>query len=651
MLIDWEDGSTTSEPLAIFATDDPVSCALYAKENDLLETPGWKRFKKIAKRHKKLVRMVNQARLKSIRRAPTYQFGFRVPRNVKEAMTLDKENGTTRWKDAMSLELMQLSDYDTFTDTGRGTPPPRGYKKIRVHYVFGVKHDGRHKARLVADGHLTEQPIESVYSGVVSIRSLRIAIFLAELNGQQTFAADVGNAYLEAKTKEKLYIIADESFAELQGHTLLIYKALYGLKSSGKRYWERFAETMHDMGFVQSEADSEIWMRRVNDLWEYICVYVDDLAIVSKDSQGICDTLVNEYNYKLKGVAPISYHLGCDFGRDPDGTLYFGPRKYVTKMMDAYKQMFGEEPSKKFNSPLEKGDHPEIDDSPELSDEDRTKYMSLIGQCQWLIQLGRFDVATAIMTLSRFREAPREGHLKRIKRVYGYVRSFPNAAIRVRTGMPDYSELEEDYKVYDWANAVYGNVKEDIPDDMPTPLGKSVLTTTYKDANLYHDYITGRSAMGIIHLLNGTPVDWYTKRQDTVETATYGSEFVAARIATDQIIDLRITLRQLGVPVEAKSYLFGDNQSVVTSSTIPHSGLNKRHQALCYHRVREAVASGFLRFMHIPSVLNVADVLSKHCGHQDSWSLIKPLLFWPGNTLECTTPLKTPKGTKPSNSA
>ena len=148
--------------------------------------------------------------------------------------------------------------------------------------------------------------------------------------------------------------------------------------------------------------------------------------------------------------------------------------------------------------------------------------------------------------------------------------------------------------------------------------------------------------MGIIHLLNGTPMDWYTKRQDTVETATYGSEFVAARVATDQIIDLRITLRQLGVPVEERSYLFGDNKSVVTSSTIPHSGLNKRHTALCYHRVREAVSS-FLRFIHVPTGLNIADVLSKHCGYQDSGHLIKPLLFRPGNTLECITPPKTPK--------
>ena len=82
---------------------------------------------------------------------------------------------------------------------------------------------------------------------------------------------------------------------------------------------------------------------------------------------------------------------------------------------------------------------------------------------------------------------------------------------------------------------VYGNVKEQIPHDTPEPLGKEVVTTTYDDANLYHDMLTGRAVTGILHLLNGMPIDWYSKRQDTVETATYGSEFVAARIATGQI--------------------------------------------------------------------------------------------------------------------
>jgi len=131
--------------------------------------------------------------------------------------------------------------------------------------------------------------------------------------------------------------------------------------------------------------------------------------------------------------------------------------------------------------------------------------------------------------------------------------------------------------------------------------------------------------------VNGTPVDWFSKRQSTVETASYGSKFMAARIAVDQIIDLRISLRYLRVPVNESTFMFGDNQSVVKSSTIPTSALNKRHNALSYHRVREAIAAGIIKFFHINGKDNPADVLSKHCGYQDAWPKLQPFLFWKGS--------------------
>ena len=98
-----------------------------------------------------------------------------------------------------------------------------------------------------------------------------------------------------------------------------------------------------------------------------------------------------------------------------------------------------------------------------------------------------------------------------------------------------------------------------------------------RDANLNHCLATGKSLTGCLHFVNKTPVDWYSKKQATVETAMYGSEFVAAKTATEQIMDIRQTLRYLGAPITTKSFLFGDNRSVVTSATLPHSTLTKRH--------------------------------------------------------------------------
>jgi hypothetical protein len=289
--------------------------------------------------------------------------------------------------------------------------------------------------------------------------------------------------------------------------------------------------------------------------------------------------------------------------------------------------MFGEDP-KPYKTPLEKNDHPELDTSDLVGPDLIDKYMSMIGQLQWSVSLGRFDILSHVMSMSRFRLAPRLGHVERVKRIYGYLSKTKHYAIRYRTNKPDYSHMKN--IEYDWTYTVYGNVQEMIPEDIPPPLGKEVTITTYLDANLHHDMITGRSVTAVLHFLNMTPIDWFSKRQPTVETATYGSEFVAAKTATEQIIDLRTTLRYLGVPITKTTYMFGDNQSVITSSTLPESVLNKRHNALSYHRVREAIAAKIISFHWVDSKSNLADILSKHWDYSSVSDIIKYLFNWQG---------------------
>jgi hypothetical protein len=293
---------------------------------------------------------------------------------------------------------------------------------------------------------------------------------------------------------------------------------------------------------------------------------------------------------------------------DEDGTLCFGARTYCNRLVKNYESMFGEKP-REYSAPLEPKDHPELDMSDELPEDGIKKYQSLIGALQWAVSLCRIDIHCAVMTMGRFRAAPRVGHLERVKRICGYLRKFPDAALRFHVRIP--TALHDEPRANDWEYAVYGCVTEELPTDMPVPRGHAVCMTTFVDANLNHDLTTGRAAMGVIHLLNQTPVEWFCKRQNTVETATYGSEFVAARTATEQIMDLRYVLRMFGVPIDGPAWLFGDNESVVTSSTIPHSTLMKRHNALAYHRVREAIAAKVLHFLHMDGKQNPADVLTK----------------------------------------
>jgi hypothetical protein len=209
------------------------------------------------------------------------------------------------------------------------------------------------------------------------------------------------------------------------------------------------------------------------------------------------------------------------------------------------------------------------------------------------------DVTTAVMTLSSFRAAPRMGHLNCAKRLIGYLVKTKNAAVRIRTKMPDFSWAPD--PGHNWDNRVYRGAREMLSNDVPVPLCNPIQLSSFVDANLYHDLMTGRSVTGVLPLINGTQFDWYSKKQSTVETATYGSESVAARTDIEQIIANR--------------------------GTIPQSTLNKRHVALSFHRVRESIAAGIVNFHFVNTKYNPANILSKHWSYSTVSHHLHKLLF------------------------
>ena len=179
MMIEWDTGETTHEPLPLIIQDDPISCAVYAKKHGLLNTSGWKHLKRYDETSKRLLRAAKQFKIRQVRKAITYQFGYQVPRNYEDALRLDMENRNHKWQDAMDVEMAQINEYGVLKDCGKAkwegktiTNAPSAHQKTRIHFIFAVKHCGKFKVRLVADGQLTKELMESVYSGVVSLRGL-----------------------------------------------------------------------------------------------------------------------------------------------------------------------------------------------------------------------------------------------------------------------------------------------------------------------------------------------------------------------------------------------------------------------------------------------------------------------------------------------
>ena len=172
---------------------DPVTLACYAHDNGLLNKPGWKFLCCIAKHQRFLNVIINSIKRCTDPNQVKYKFGVHIPHTFAEAIMLDKDNGNTFWEDAVRHELEQLFSHKTFRDLGTGGLPGKEYKKIKIRFVFDVKADGRRKGRLVVHGDMTPEPDKAVYSSAATLCSLRIVIFLAELNGLELMQGDVGN--------------------------------------------------------------------------------------------------------------------------------------------------------------------------------------------------------------------------------------------------------------------------------------------------------------------------------------------------------------------------------------------------------------------------------------------------------------------------
>jgi hypothetical protein len=151
-------------------------------------------------------------------------------------------------------------------------------------------------------------------------------------------------------------------------------------------------------------------------------------------------------------------------------------------------------------------------------------------------------------------------------------------------------------------------LEEELPPNMPEPLGHPVNMYTFVDANHAGNVVTRRSHTGILLFLQNSPIIWLSRRQNTVETSTFGSEFVALRTARDIIISMRFKLRMFGVPLEGPAQVFCDNQGVVMNASIPESVLTKKHNAINYHAVREVAAADVLDVIKEDTKTNLADL-------------------------------------------
>jgi hypothetical protein len=350
--------------------------------------------------------------------------------------------------------------------------------------------------------------------------------------------------------------------------------------------------------------------------YEYILVYVDDCLVVGTNPKEVLNLLESDYKYRLKDVGPPTRFLGARIGTvtlEGQDTWFISAEAYLEKAIATIEERFGKLdtlfPKSKLATPAPTDFHPELDTTDFLDDEDVTLYQSYIGIIRWAIELGRIDLSHFGATMAKFSVAPRQGHLAALIRGFGYVKKHLKSRIVIDNEPRDWSHISWTSK--DWSRFYPNTPNEVMPPDMPEPRGSPVQINLFCDAAHATDLITRRSTTGFVFFLNGTPIQWFAKRQNTIESSTFGSEFVALKIATEANDALRYKLRMFGVEIDGPTNAFCDNQSVVTNVMNPESTLSKKHNAIAYHKVRECVAMKALRVQHEMGRWNCSDVLTK----------------------------------------
>jgi hypothetical protein len=284
------------------------------------------------------------------------------------------------------------------------------------------------------------------------------------------------------------------------------------------------------MNFAPSHGDPDVWMRMAFNpitkasYWEYLLVYVDDLLAIGSDPRATLYTLETDCNYVLKDFGPPTRYLGASIGTyNLDNTMtcfFMAPYQYLVNaivVVEGNLQKHGIKlHSIRSDVPMTPGYHPEVDTSDPLDADATNLYQSYVGILRWCIELGRIDICLALGKLSSYLACPRIGHMEAVLQVFSYLSKHSHW-------------LHLDWKEF------YPDAVGQLPHGMPIPLGKPIHMNMFCDASHMPDLVTRRSTTGSLMYLCGAPLVWYSKRHKTVESSTFGSEFVALRIATEKV--------------------------------------------------------------------------------------------------------------------
>jgi hypothetical protein len=496
------------------------------------------------------------------------------PRTVTEALSRPDAD---KWQVAIDTELGSCLDYGVWEEVGL----PEGKQALPSFFIFEIKRDGRHKARLVAGGHRQRQglDLDETYASVGSYRTMRMMMAVAAHEDLELRQFDVRTAFLNGWLKDEVYLQVPHGLVRklgTGGKVLRLRRAIYGLKQASRAWNERLEGELARRGFVQSDSDPSLWILHGKDGAVLALFYVDDGLVAARTGEqadALVDLVASIFEIRKLGE-PVDF-LGIEIQRDRESGTITLMQKAKAEVLAAAHGVQGACRA----TPMS----PECFASlraaqPGEPMADRLGYQKVVGSLLHLAQCTRPDIALPVGALAAYASAPSEAHYEAMLDVVRYVGSTAGRGL------------------------TYGGSNK--------PLG------FWCDSNFAACQDTRRSTTGWVVVMYGGAVSWASKKQPTVAVSTMDADHQACGAAAREGLSLGKALGELAFlssdfPLGGPVVIRCDNKAALSLCKDRKEGQRVKHIDIIHHFARDHVASGELSFVYCKSAENVSDCLTK----------------------------------------
>ena len=504
--------------------------------------------------------------------AYTSQCSSDIPANYKEAVASPDRH---LWEEAMAHELESHQSNGTWEPVL--TRHQAVHNTVGSRWVYAKKYnpDGtllRHKARLVAQGFSQVHGVDfhETYSPVARYDSLRILLRLAASCDLEVGQMDFDTAYLNSSLSTKMYMRPPHGLPCAPNTTLLLHKALYCLKQSGKEWFGTFKDHMLHQGFQQCQFDPCVFVKGTL----IIAVYVDDLLLLGTIEALDRFKRTIAKRFKCKDLGQARYLLGLELQFTPKAII-ITQAAYAKRILEK----FGMADCNARATPLDPNTFP----NRSMEDDklaDQLTYQMLVGSLNYLVTGTRWDLAFAISMLGTFNSRPNTLHMSLVKQVLRYLKATADQSLNFRRATPS-----------------------------------NLALTMYADSSWCSDPDTSKSVNGYLLLLNNAPVNWSSKRQTCVALSTCDAEYMACAHAARHLVWASNASKELANYTSLKLMntmprLLSDNKPAICLSEEQRVNGKTKHIAMHYHFVRERNTIDYT-IGYVSSKDNLADLCTK----------------------------------------